>query len=68
MNEDFKTPVNRDAQLETLAADLTLAAYRAALRTRTGGTWLDLAIRPLAGRWPIRSRRGGGNCLGADSR
>ncbi len=44
MNGDFKTPVNRDALLETLAAELTLAAYRAALRTRTGGTWLDLEL------------------------
>jgi hypothetical protein len=42
MNGDFKTPVNRDALLETLAAELTLAAYRVALRTRAQGTWLDL--------------------------
>ena len=44
MNGDFKTPVNRDALLETLAAELTLAAYRVALRTRTAGTWLDLEL------------------------
>ena len=44
MNRDFKTPVNRDALLETLAAELALAAYRVALRTRTEGTWLDLEL------------------------
>ena len=36
--------VNRDALLETLAAELALAAYRVALRTRTEGTWLDLEL------------------------
>ena len=44
MNGDFRTSVNRNALLETLAAELTLAAYRVALRTRTGGTWLDLEL------------------------
>ena len=44
MNRDIPTPVNRDALLETLAAELTLAAYRVALRTRTEGTWLDLEL------------------------
>ena len=44
MNRDILTPVNRDALLETLAAELTLAAYRVALRTRTEGTWLDLEL------------------------
>jgi hypothetical protein len=44
MNRDSKTPVNRDALLESFAADLTLAAYRVALRTRTRGTWLDLEL------------------------
>jgi hypothetical protein len=44
MNGDFETPVNRAAQLETFAAELTLAAYRVALRTRTQGTWLDLEL------------------------
>ena len=44
MNRDVLTPVNRDALLETLAAELTLAAYRVALRTRTKGTWLDLEL------------------------
>jgi hypothetical protein len=36
--------VTRDAFLETFAAELTLAAYRVALRTRTQGTWLDLEL------------------------
>jgi hypothetical protein len=44
MNRDVETPVNRDAPLETLAAELTFAAYRVALRTRTKGTWLDLEL------------------------
>ena len=57
MNRDVETPVNRDALLETLAAELTLAAYRVALRTRTQGTWLDLeldlwrALADTAKRW-----------------
>ena len=41
---DIETPVNRDALLETFAAELTLAAYHVALRTRTQGTWLDLEL------------------------
>jgi hypothetical protein len=44
MNGDSKTPNDRDAALEALAAELTLAAYRVALRTRTEGTWLDLEL------------------------
>jgi hypothetical protein len=44
MIRDIPTSVNRDALLETLAAKLTLAAYRVALRTRTEGTWLDLEL------------------------
>jgi hypothetical protein len=44
MNRGILTPVNRDALLETLAAELTLAAYRVALRTRAKGTWLDLEL------------------------
>jgi len=36
--------VDRDALLETFAAELTLAAYRVALRTWTRGTWLDLEL------------------------
>jgi hypothetical protein len=44
MNGDFRTPVNRDALLEAFAAELTLAAYRVVLRTRTQGIWLDLEL------------------------
>jgi hypothetical protein len=44
MNRDFKTGVDPDALLQTLAAELTLAAYRVALRARTGGNWLDLEL------------------------
>jgi hypothetical protein len=44
MNEDLKPPVDRDALIETFAADLTVAAYRVALRARTQGTWLDLEL------------------------
>jgi hypothetical protein len=44
MTGDSKTAVNRDALLETFAAELALAAYRVALRTRTQGTWLDLEM------------------------
>jgi hypothetical protein len=44
MNREFKTRVDRDVPLENLAAELTLAAYRVALRTRTRGTWLDLEL------------------------
>jgi hypothetical protein len=38
------TPVNRGDLLENFTAELTLAAYRVALRTRTQGTWLDLEL------------------------
>jgi hypothetical protein len=44
MNESFKTPVDRDTLPEGFAAELTLAAYRVALETRTRGTWLDLEL------------------------
>jgi hypothetical protein len=59
--------VNRDALLETFAAELTLAAYHVALRTRTQGTWLDLELdlwRALAD----TVKTWGGNCPGADGR
>ena len=36
--------VTQDALLETVTAELTLAAYRVALETRTQGTWLDLEL------------------------
>jgi hypothetical protein len=44
MNEDGKAPFDRDALLESFAAELTAAAYRVALRTRARGTWLDLEL------------------------
>jgi len=68
MNGYFRTPVNRDAQLETFAAELALAAHRVALRTRTQGNWLDLELdlwRALAD--TVKTWEGG-NRPGADSR
>ena len=44
MNEDSRIRVNRDGRLECLAAEVTLAAYRVALRTGTRGNWLDLEL------------------------
>jgi hypothetical protein len=44
MNRDLQTALDRDAQLETLAAELTIAAYRVVLRTGAQGTWLDLQL------------------------
>ena len=63
-----ETSVNRDALLETFAAELTLAAYRVALRSRTQGTWLDLEL----GLWRALAEKvkmwGQENCLGAANR
>jgi hypothetical protein len=44
MSGSLKTPINRDTLLDTFAAELTRAAYRVALRSRTRGTWLDLEL------------------------
>ena len=44
MNGNLRTPADRDALLETFAAELALAAYRVALRHGTGGAWLDLQL------------------------
>ncbi len=44
MNEKPETAVNRDALLESFAAELTVAAYRVALRTTKQGAWLDLQL------------------------
>jgi hypothetical protein len=44
MNRDLEIPVNPDVQLESFAAELTLAAYRVALQTTARGTWLDLEL------------------------
>ena len=39
-----ETQLNRDSLIETFAAELALAAYRVALRTRMQDTWLDLEL------------------------
>jgi hypothetical protein len=44
MSGDLKTHAHRDAMLEAFAAELTLAAYRVALRTTKQGAWLDLQL------------------------
>ena len=44
MNGDVRTAIKPNALLETCAAELALAAYRVALRTKTKGTWLDLEL------------------------
>jgi hypothetical protein len=44
MDRGIVTHVNRGAVLDTLAAELTVADYRVALRTRMAGTWLDLEL------------------------
>jgi len=44
MNRHFESPVSQDDLLESFAAELTLAAYRVALRTKNEGTWLDLEL------------------------
>ncbi len=44
MNGDVGPHSNRDARLETFAAELTAAAYRVALRAGPRGTWLDLEL------------------------
>ena len=48
MNRDILTPVNQDALLETLAAELTLAAYRVALADQDGGHLARSGTGPLA--------------------
>jgi hypothetical protein len=62
------TAVGRDSVLEDFAAELALAAYRVALRTKTQGTWLDLELdlwRALAAKV---QDLGPGSCLGASNR
>ncbi len=44
MNGHPKAPLSRDAQLETFTAELTVAAYRVALRNKTRGTCVDLEL------------------------
>ena len=48
-----ETPAHRDSLLETLAVELTLAAYHVALRTRTQGNWLDLEL----GLWRVAAEK-----------
>ena len=63
-----ETPVDRDGLLEAFAAELTLAAYHVALRTRTQGTWLDLEL----GLWTVLAEKvktwGQENCRGGAKR
>jgi hypothetical protein len=44
MEPDSKTPVDRDDPLESFAAELTITAYRVALRTGTRGSWLEMQL------------------------
>jgi hypothetical protein len=44
MNGNVRTAINPNVRLETCAAELALAAYRVALRTRSQGNWLDLEL------------------------
>jgi hypothetical protein len=67
MNGDVSSHVNGDTLIETCAAELALAAYRVALRTRAQGTWLDLELdlwRALADTLRASER----NCFSSDSR
>jgi len=44
MNVNRATTVDRNALLDSFAADLTAAAYPVALRHRRGGSWVDLEL------------------------
>ena len=44
INDNACASANRDALLETFAAELTCAAYNVALRHGAPGTWLDLEL------------------------
>jgi hypothetical protein len=44
MNDTAQAPADRDALLETFAAELTHAAYHVALRHGVAGTWLDMRL------------------------
>jgi hypothetical protein len=44
MNENTSATSDRDAVLDTLAAELTRAAYDVALRYGAAATWLDLEL------------------------
>jgi hypothetical protein len=52
VNDNARAAAERDALLDSFAAELTRAAYHVALRHRAAGTWLDLELdlwRALAG-------------------
>jgi hypothetical protein len=44
MNDLAPASADRDAPLDTFAAELTRAAYHVALRHQAAGTWLDLEL------------------------
>jgi hypothetical protein len=44
MIANAKTPDTQEHRVDSLAAELAVAAYRVALGTRTRGTWLDLEL------------------------
>ena len=58
MNRDVETPVNRDALLETLAAELTLSSLSRRPSDQDGGHLARSGTKPLE-RWPTRPGRGG---------
>jgi hypothetical protein len=44
MNDNTRATADRDALLDTFVAELTRAAYHAALRHGAASTWLDLQL------------------------
>ena len=44
MNDNIRAAVEREALLDSFAAELTRAAYHVALRHEAAGTWLDLQL------------------------
>ena len=44
MNDNARAAADRDALLDTFAAELTRAAYQVALRYGAAGSWLDLEL------------------------
>jgi hypothetical protein len=44
MSDNHDAICNRDTLLETFAVDLTIVAYRVALRHGTGSTWVELEL------------------------
>ena len=68
MNRDFQTPVNRDARLETLAAELTLAAYSGRPSDQDRRHLARPGIRSVEGAGRYRQDVGGRDGIGADRR